>query len=116
AQDDIFYHNNFINNTQIDTQVWLYSNPSSPKWDNGTQGNYWSDYLTNYPSAKEVNNTGTYDTPYTITENTDYFGHATYHFYDNYPLVNPVEIPQNVTELPSWATPTPTLTPTNQAV
>ena len=37
--DNTIYHNNFINNPD---QVYSYN--SSNKWDNGAEGNYWSDY------------------------------------------------------------------------
>ena len=56
-----FHHNNFINNTD---QVY----PSGTNtWDNGTEGNYWSDY----------NGTD----PYVIDENNQ----------DRYPLTNPYD-------------------------
>jgi parallel beta-helix repeat protein len=102
---DTFYRNNFINNTLIDTQASIYSQPSGPNWDNGTVGNYWSDYKTNYPTAKEVGSTGTYDTPYTITEHLVYHTDHEHLFYDNHPLVIPVKITQPSTAVPSWVTP-----------
>jgi hypothetical protein len=37
--------------------VWLSTEPF-------VDGNYWSDYQERYPDAKEVNNTGVWDTPY----------------------------------------------------
>jgi len=63
------------------------ANPSI--WDNGTSGNYWSDYLTRYPNASEIGNTGVGDTPFYINENN----------IDHYPLMEPFIIP----EFPSWA-------------
>jgi len=43
-------------------------------WDNGSVGNYWSDYLTEYPNATETNSSGVWNTPYVIdTNNTDYY-------------------------------------------
>jgi parallel beta-helix repeat protein len=107
-----FYDNNFVNcSLNVSYLNEFYKGPhyySSPQiiethnWDNGTQGNYWSDYQTKYPNAKEVNNTGTYDTPYTVTP----AGYP-YLFYDYHPLVNQVEFSQNITALPSWANPEP---------
>jgi len=48
--------------------------------DNTFDRNYWSDYLTKYPNAKEIGNTGIWDTPYEGRES----------FIDNHPLVEPV--------------------------
>jgi len=72
-----FYHNNFENNTQ-NVESWEpdYTN----FWDNGVEGNYWSDYKDRYPEAKELDDSGIWDTPYVIDENNQ----------DNYPLVNPI--------------------------
>jgi len=64
-----FHHNNFINNTQ---QVGLYQYTYENAWDDGSQGNYWSDYLVRYPDAKEIDGSGIGDTPYVIdAKNTD---------------------------------------------
>ena len=49
-------------------------------WDNGTAGNYWSDYTIRYPNASEIGNSGVGDTPYYINENN----------IDRYPLMKPV--------------------------
>jgi len=60
---NIFYHNNLINNT---TQV-QYSyfrapdNATIKMWDNGVEGNYWSDY-----ADKDTNHDGIGDTEYLI--------------------------------------------------
>ena len=50
--------------------------------DNTVDRNYWSDYLTRYPNATEIGNTGIWDTPY---EGRDFFT-------DNHPLVEPVAV------------------------
>jgi parallel beta-helix repeat protein len=74
ASGAIFYMNNFNN---IHPNVF---DEGSNSWDNGTVGNYWSNYTQEYPNAKEVDNSGTGDVPYIIgTDNTDY-----------HPLVSPV--------------------------
>ena len=39
-----------------------------PPWDNGSVGNYWSDYAAKYPDAAELSNSGVGDTPYIIRE------------------------------------------------
>ena len=59
-------------------------------WDNGEDGNYWSDYEERYPDAKELDGSGVWDTPYVIDENNQ----------DNYPLMNPVVIPEFPDEEP----------------
>jgi len=71
-----FYHNNFVNNELLLADVGSVNN-----WDNGTVGNYWSDY-----NGTDNDGDGIGDTPYIIDKNNQ----------DNYPLVN--EIP----EFPSW--------------
>ena len=93
--DNMIYHNNFIDNEVSDgLQVSMLppaanasvANPSI--WDNGTSGNYWSDYLTRYPNASEIGNTGVGDTPFYINENN----------IDHHPLIEPYIIP----EFTSW--------------
>lgn len=112
--NDTFVLNNFINNTKVQITVPSNVRGSSPRWDNGTFGNYYSDYLVQNPNAKEVDGTGAYNTPYTITVNDTYLVPHTYQVFDNHPLVNPVEISQPPIEVPSWITSTPK--PTNQAI
>ena len=51
-------------------------------WDNGTLGNYWSDYTTKYSNASEVDTSGLWETAYEIDESNT----------DRYPLVRPVQI------------------------
>lgn len=68
--DNTIYHNSFINNT-IQAMVML--NQTST-WDNGTEGNYWSDY-----EGEDTNGDGIGDTPYIIDENNQ----------DNHPLMRP---------------------------
>jgi parallel beta-helix repeat protein len=71
----IICHNNFINNTN---QVNV--SQSSNTWDDSAgKGNYWSDYLTRYPTATEIDNTGVWNTPYIINVINK----------DRYPLMNP---------------------------
>ena len=65
--NNTIYCNNFTNNTH---QVESYN--STNIWDNGSIGNYWSDYLTNYSNATETD--GVWNTPYVIDANdTDYY-------------------------------------------
>ena len=75
----LLYSNNFINNAQI-LYVPIYAPfiqdvvPLSPagQWDNGSVGNYWSDYLSRYPNATEIDHSGIGDTPYAIIDSTTY--------------------------------------------
>jgi parallel beta-helix repeat protein len=80
VSNNIFYHNNFINNTP---QVEVYVDVNI--WDDGypSGGNYWSDY-----NGVDVNHDGIGDTPYIIDANNA----------DHYPLMSPYVIP----ELPSF--------------
>ena len=49
---------------------------------NTVDRNYWSDYLTIYPNATEIGDSGVWDTPYE--------GHEA--FTDNHPLVEPIAL------------------------
>ena len=72
------YHNDFIDNTywQVDTYE-----AGSNTWDDGypSGGNFWSDYASKYPDAKELDSSGIWNTPYVIDANNQ----------DRYPLINP---------------------------
>jgi len=125
-----FYLNNFLNNKQplhvpfggpfVSSVVTL--SPAG-NWDNGTVGNYWSDYSSKYPNASEIGHLRIGDTPYLIEETTtwsrDYangthlegtsvLGVAS----DRYPLLDPVLI-QKPTPTPI-PTPSPQPTPTTE--
>jgi hypothetical protein len=66
SSGNTFYHNNFINNSW--THVRLLSNIREI-WDNGFEGNYWSDY-----NGSDSNQDGIGDTPYVINaNNTDHY-------------------------------------------
>lgn len=65
---NVLYHNNFVNNT---SQAQVASSGNSPinSWDNGAEGNYWSNY-----SGADANRDGIGDTTYVIdANNTDNF-------------------------------------------
>jgi nitrous oxidase accessory protein len=82
AENNIFYNNNFVNNTQnarIDKSA-TYVN----YWDNSSKGNYWSNY-----NGTDNDGDGIGDTPYIIDENNQ----------DNYPLMESVP---TISEFPSW--------------
>jgi hypothetical protein len=61
--------NNFMNSWVM---VWLSTQPIVDE-------NYWSDYSVRYPDAKEIDNTGVWDTPYE------------YYVVDNHPLTKPTD-------------------------
>jgi parallel beta-helix repeat protein len=89
ASNNTIYHNNFINNQKDVADVrsvtpWLHS----PKniWDNGSRGNYWSDYNGADNDGDDIG-----DSPHFVYENNQ----------DNYPLMNPVDI-VTLPEFPSW--------------
>jgi hypothetical protein len=63
---------------------YFYNEGRANTWDNGSVGNYWSDYLTKYPGAVEIGNTGIGNKPYVIDSNN----------VDNYPFMAPFEVPQ----------------------
>jgi parallel beta-helix repeat protein len=75
-RNDCVYHNNFIDNTH---QASLQN--CTAAWDDGfpSGGNYWSDYLTRYPNASEIDASGIWDIPYEIDANN----------IDHYPLIIP---------------------------
>ena len=78
-------------------------------WDNGSVGNYWSNYTIKYPNASEIGNTGIGDTPYVIEREwytTKEYPNATN--VDNYPLMYPYDIENDAIAFP---TPEPTPTP-----
>lgn len=120
--NNLIHHNNFINNNVTGLQVRVAgvfdfpdlfkpptSEPEPPKfvagaanaWDDGKEGNYWSDYRTRYPNASEVGNTGVGDTPYFINENN----------IDRYPLMAALEISPDLPYSPTPPSQEPTLTP-----
>ncbi len=72
SSNNRFYLNNFLNNKILlqDTGYYGHSLPSFNVWDDGQQfGNYWSDYQTRYPNAKEIKTSGVGDTPYFVKPN-----------------------------------------------
>lgn len=67
SNNNTAFHNNFINNTHTVSSV-----NSLNLWDNGIEGNYWSDY-----KGKDSDQDGIGDSPYTIATNN----------LDNHPLM-----------------------------
>lgn len=73
------FNNNMIENTQQADLISSYQNC----WDNGGEGNFWSDFPERYPNASEIDSLGVWDTPYIIDEDNQ----------DNYPLVPEFQSP-----------------------
>jgi parallel beta-helix repeat protein len=93
SNQNAFYHNSFLNNTkQILSQYLSGTNQpfgpsgfSTNNWDNGLEGNFWSDY-----NGTDSNRNGIGDSPYVIDANNQ----------DRYPLMKP------------WTPPAETISPT----
>jgi parallel beta-helix repeat protein len=84
ASENLFYLNNFIANGR-NVEDYYPGLPEFPIniWDNGTVGNFWSDYY-----GTDNNGDGVGDTPYIINEDNQ----------DNHPLMKKTIIP----EFPLW--------------
>ena len=95
--NNVIYHNRFVDNNAdgdgLQVSIPAYMGMGAPiewltghgnVWDNGTAGNYWSDYVTRYPNATELEGTGIGDTHFYINENN----------FDRYPLMEPNSIPE----------------------
>jgi hypothetical protein len=99
--DNLIYLNNFVNDSSPAVLNGL--GQSFNSWNNGTRGNYWSDYSKIYPNATELDNSGIGNTPYVLVDsegsssskldtfNTDY-----------YPLLAPVSNPQELALDQEW--------------
>jgi len=91
STNNIFYHNIFIGN---------WSGSGGDRWsenyfDNGSEGNYWIDYI-----GSDINGDGIGDTPHIIDENNQ----------DNYPLIAPIAIEKPQAQLYPTSTPSFDLT------
>jgi len=83
--NNTIHHNNFIGNGESTSQG--YNDGSGNVWDNGTHGNYWSDY-----NGTDSNGDGIGETPYALDNSGN----------DSYPLTNYTanSSPQKVPEFP----------------
>lgn len=112
--NNTFYHNAFVNN-QANVKFNNGMVISGNNWDNGIQGNYWSDY-----NGSDTDGDGVGDIPYIINSaNSDDHPLITQPF--DIPTINvpppiynsPITIPDALLTQPS--TPTPTTNPTQLA-
>jgi parallel beta-helix repeat protein len=90
---NIIHHNNFVDNTNDSWDYgytpWPFQLPFSENiWDDGKEGNYWGTY-----NGTDNNMDGIGDTPHVLYENNT----------DNFPLMQPAELPIEIPEFPSWA-------------
>ncbi|MBE0519972.1 right-handed parallel beta-helix repeat-containing protein [Candidatus Bathyarchaeota archaeon] len=78
CQNNTFYHNNFVENQNQISTFGIHTS-----WDNGAEGNYWSDYtgvdFYGGPYQNETGSDGIGDTPYVINADNQ----------DKYPLMEP---------------------------
>jgi hypothetical protein len=110
--NNTFYENNF--DFTGGKKILIYTGVlSSLSFDNGKVGNYWSDYLTQYPYARG-SNSGIGDTPYIVYlahgKNPSPFTYGLSDKYnyeitltDRYPLMSPSNISSVQIQLPEWA-------------
>jgi len=103
VHDNLLFHNNFIISTRTGP-VWGVNRANS--WDNGSEGNYWSDY-----AGTDANADGIGDAPYSImSETLDETIRAAVPVeigQDHYPLMAPYDIsavnPElSPLEIPQW--------------
>lgn len=88
AFENILYNNNFINSEQLVKNI---GDNMANLWDNGFEGNYWSDY-----NGVDQNDDGIGDTPYSVkSEHLDYELRTMVEYVcgqDNYPLMAPANL------------------------
>ncbi len=70
AYNNLIYLNNFINNTETDIKISTEGSGIN-FWDNGSIGNYYSDYAIRYPLS--FNDENVWKTPYQIGNSSDNF-------------------------------------------
>ena len=89
SSNNLIYHNSYVNNTR---HIYIvpsgFAIPDSINiWDNGVEGNYWSNY-----NDTDSNGDGIGDTPYVIDENNQ----------DNCPLMSSLMAPIYVFDAGTW--------------
>jgi parallel beta-helix repeat protein len=94
SSNNVVFHNDLLENYEM-AQGWM---SVDNMWDNGKEGNYWSDYM-----GADANGDGIGDTPYVIDANNT----------DRYPLMEPFSnfLPDPLPSPSPSPTPTPAPTP-----
>jgi parallel beta-helix repeat protein len=105
--DAIIHHNNFINNKVNQSLQISIPWPADPNvWDDGKEGNYWSDYTVRYPNASEIRSSGIGDMSFFINENN----------IDHFPLMKPIGFPDfSLSHQPTESAPDENSTIPNQS-
>ena len=96
--NDVITENNFIDS-------WIFVDLAKPPI---VDKNYWSNYTAEYPNAKELDNSGIWDTP-NVYDKFIGGSHGNYSAIDYHPLVNPI----TDFEIPNFSIPLPSATPTS---
>jgi parallel beta-helix repeat protein len=89
---NIIHHNNFVDNINdwwdYGYTPWPFQLPFSENvWDDGKEGNYWGKY-----PGTDINGDGIGDSSYVLYRNNT----------DNFPRMQPIEVPIEIPEFPSW--------------
>ena len=88
SHNNMFYANSFVGPALNDGIVRISNlKVNNNFWDNGSIGNYWSDYLKKYPNASEISNSGIGNTPYVVSPSYSEFDPIAY--IDHFPLIHP---------------------------
>jgi parallel beta-helix repeat protein len=104
-KDNVIHHNDFLENKGAPMlQVSIDKRSGfgwGNVWDDGTEGNYWSDYTTRYLNASEAQNIGIGNTPFVINENN----------VDRHPLLAPFNVTNTEVTVITSGSPQPIATP-----
>src|SRR5665648_275443 len=96
--NDVITENNFFDS-------WIFVDLAKPPI---VDKNYWSNYTAEYPNAKELDNSGIWDTP-NVYDKFVGGSHGNYSAIDYHPLVNPI----TDFEIPNFNIPLPSAPPTS---
>jgi parallel beta-helix repeat protein len=80
--NNVLYVNSSPNNTFLNNSIGHVTNYGGYAniWDNGYEGNYYSEYVMSYPNASEIDASSIWNTPYVIDANNQ----------DNHPRMFPI--------------------------
>ncbi len=66
SRDNTIYHNEVTNEDLPEENEGQAYDNSNNRWDDGSEGNFWSDYLERYPDASDKNDLGVWNMSYEI--------------------------------------------------